>query len=178
MAAQRAGQQGFTFFELMIVLVILGIALAMGVPRLQDSVLRSRVVSDAGDFMSTLIYARNQAITSGYNVVVCASSDKATCTGSWKQGWIVYRDIDSSGTLNSGDKVIRKHGGLDKVTVTPSTATSSVGFTSRGYSVANVANDFLFCGPGTDGTWHGRKILLENTGRAMRDPTNASGACP
>lgn len=181
MAAQRSGQHGFTFFEAMIVLVILGIALAMGVPRLQDSVLRSRVVGDTGSLLGTLIYARNQAITGGNNVVVCASSDKATCTGSWSQGWIVFRDDNADGAWTSGEPILRKHGGLDKVTVTPTTSATTntkVGFTSRGYTTANTGYQFKFCGPGTDNSWHHRRIEVLNTGRAVRMPTSTTVTCP
>lgn len=181
MAAQRYGQHGFTFFEALIVLVILGIALAMGVPTLQDSILRSRVVNDAGSFLTTLIYARTQAITGGNNVVVCASSDKTTCTGNWKQGWIVYRDDNADGALDNNETILRKHGGLDKVTVTPLTAMTapySVGFTSQGYTTTNAGNTFKFCGPGTNGTWHGREIHLLNTGRAVRMPPSTTVSCP
>ena len=182
MAALHSGQHGFTFFEALIVLVILGIALAMGVPTLQDSILRSRVVNDTGSLLTTLIYARNQAITGGNNVVVCASSDKTTCTGSWDQGWIVFRDDNADGALQpASETILRKHGGLDKVTVTPSTTATTntkVGFTSRGYTTANAGYKFKFCGPGTNGTWHGREIDLLNTGRAVRVPTSTTVSCP
>ena len=37
-----------------------------------------------------------EAVSKNQNVSICASSDGATCTGAWNQGWIVRLDGDGT----------------------------------------------------------------------------------
>jgi type IV fimbrial biogenesis protein FimT len=89
-------EPGFTLVELLITIVVLTILLAAGVPAFQSFIKNNRVTGQANDLISAIQLARSEALKRGENIVVCASSDQATCTGkdTWTDGWIVFSDLD------------------------------------------------------------------------------------
>lgn len=91
---------GFTIVELMITIVVLGIALAFAVPNMQDLIMNNRLTSQLNLVSSNLALARNEAVKQNALVIACASTDGAGCTGagtSWEEGWLIY--IDRNGNL-------------------------------------------------------------------------------
>lgn len=105
---------GFTATELLITLSILGIVSAMAAPSMSSALRRSMISASANDLLNAVNRARIEAQRSSGNGVpytVCASSDsatpsKATCTGSWNQGVIVFADADGDGTRDSDEAVL------------------------------------------------------------------------
>ena len=96
-------QLGFSMIELLVVVVIMSIILATAIPEL-------RGVSNTINFdaiqrqaISSLFFARAEAIKQGGNITVCPSSDGATCLASisnWNNGWIIFQDIDGNGSFD------------------------------------------------------------------------------
>ncbi|MEH6550498.1 MAG: GspH/FimT family pseudopilin [Pseudomonadales bacterium] len=159
-------QSGFTLVELMITIVIMGIALSIGVPPLVDAYRKTQVTAATTEFLSALGYARSESLNSGVAVIVCASADKSSCGGtSFKTGWIAFMDDDGDDTLDSGERILRKRGSLGNTTVTTSPATTSLTFGVGGATTQAV--DFTFCRAGSSGNYAG-KIKLSATGRALR----------
>ena len=81
-------QSGFTLIELMITLVIAAILLGIGVPSYRTVLQNSRASALSADLTSGINLARAEAIRRGAAVQLCPSSDGATCTGTWVDGWI------------------------------------------------------------------------------------------
>jgi type IV fimbrial biogenesis protein FimT len=54
-------------------------------------------------------FARGEAIKEGQTVVICSSTDGATCSGKtkWNTGWIVFSDINANGAVDAGETVFR-----------------------------------------------------------------------
>ncbi|WP_407349942.1 GspH/FimT family pseudopilin [Congregibacter variabilis] len=73
----------------MMTLVIAAILLAVGVPSYRAVLQNSRASALASDLTSGINVARAEAIRRGAAVQLCPSSDGATCTGTWIDGWIV-----------------------------------------------------------------------------------------
>lgn len=87
---------GFTLIELIVTLAVAGILTAIAVPSFKTTIQNNRLVSESNDLLSSMLYARSQAIDGastsslGEYVTVCASSDGATCSSTnWANGWIV-----------------------------------------------------------------------------------------
>jgi type IV fimbrial biogenesis protein FimT len=106
-------ENGFSLVELMTVVIILAIMATIGLPALATYLERSRVESAAGELLSGLQLARNEAVRLNNDVRVCASDDDASCSGTWADGWLVAREggelvrvmsqLPSSVTLNGPD---------------------------------------------------------------------------
>lgn len=82
-------QSGFTLIELLIVIAIAGVLLGLGVPSLRDTIQSNRVAAISNDLIGVLQFARSEAIRRGEDVTVCSTSDQATCSGGWSDGWLV-----------------------------------------------------------------------------------------
>jgi type IV fimbrial biogenesis protein FimT len=108
-------QNGFTLYELMITLLIVGIVLSFGVPNLTEFTRNSRITSTSNDLHAAFQMARSEAARSKTNVTICASADPfgggSDCDGTWDQGFIVYLDENGDLLRNGVDEtVLRAHG--------------------------------------------------------------------
>lgn len=100
-AARRAAPtraRGFTLLELMVTLTVAGMVLTIGVPSFVDLVRNNRAATNVNELLTAFAIARSESIKRGANVSVCRSSDGATCTGAWSEGWIVFRDNAATDT--------------------------------------------------------------------------------
>lgn len=88
---RRRRQSGFTLLELLVTFTIAAILIAIAIPSLTLFVQNSREDSEADSLLSSLAYARSEAVKRDADVLLCSSSDGATCSGSsgWGNGWIV-----------------------------------------------------------------------------------------
>ena len=95
-------EPGFTLVELLIVIVVVTILLAAGVPAFKDFIKNNRVTAQANALAVAIQMGRNEAVKRGVNVVVCASknatADEPKCSGStdWSTGWITFADLDGN----------------------------------------------------------------------------------
>lgn len=120
-------QNGITFLELMIVLVIVAILALIGVPGFQSAVQNNRITAATNDLIASLQQARMAAIKHAQNGVVCASqAPNATtpqCDSSgngWEQGWIVFTDANNNNQYDPGDEtLLRVHQRLNKDPTNP-----------------------------------------------------------
>ncbi len=85
-------QSGFTLIELMVVISILAILLGIGVPSFRATIEGNRITTVANDLVGALQFARSEAVKRGTNVTLCSSSDQATCSGAWADGWVVRNE--------------------------------------------------------------------------------------
>lgn len=82
-------ERGFTLVELMITILVGAILLGIAIPSFRTFIQNTRLSGEAGALVYSLTLARDEAVKRDASVEVCASSDGATCTGTWSQGWIV-----------------------------------------------------------------------------------------
>lgn len=156
-----AATRGFTLIELMVTISVLAIVLAVAVPSFQDMVRRNRLTSDTNNLVSALATARSEAIKRGSVVTVCKTSnpDAATPTcatgASWANGWIVFTDTGTRGTVDGTDVrlKIQQPAGAGGPTITASTSFANfVNYASAGAAVANnsvrdlpITGSFTLC---------------------------------
>ncbi len=111
-------QRGFTLVELLIVLVVAGVLTTIGMPAMGSFHGKTVVDAQVQSLSAAMRRARQEAITRGELVTVCAmdpataDSSEPDCLASgknWSAGWIVFVDRDRRGVIGSGDRVITVH---------------------------------------------------------------------
>jgi len=77
----------------MVTLAVAALILSFGVPGFRSFIQNSRAVTHTNDLVTALNLGRSEATRRGAPVLLCSSSDGATCSGSndWSSGWIVRR---------------------------------------------------------------------------------------
>jgi type IV fimbrial biogenesis protein FimT len=97
-----ARSSGFTLVELIVVVVVSGIALAIALPSFTSLVERQRVQSASSDFVFSILRARSEAMKRNANVTIQASDSD------WAKGWEI---VDGAG------QVIQVQGKLSNIQI-------------------------------------------------------------
>ncbi len=111
-------QSGFTLYELLITIVIIGIVLTFGIPNFGVFTQNSRITSTANDLHSSFYLGRSEAARSKSNITICASNNSmgaATCTGgTFDDGWIIFVDLNGDiQRAGVNENVLRRHPAID-----------------------------------------------------------------
>ena len=139
-------QAGFTLYELLITVLIVGVILTFAVPNMQDFARNSRMTSTANDLHAAFHLARSESSRAKTNITVCASSNSMTagadCQGTWNQGYIVF--VDTNGDLSRAgatETVLRAHGPIaDGVMLAVADDATFFSFASTGLGRTIVGN--------------------------------------
>ena len=102
-------QHGFTLYELLTTVLVIGVILAIGVPNMTAFRQNSRMTAVANDLHSSFHLARSEASRSRNIISICASSDAATCTvgAEFEDGWIVFVDDNGDAVADATDGTIQ-----------------------------------------------------------------------
>ena len=107
----KTSQKGFTLYELMITLTIVGVVSAIGVPNMIEYSQNSRMTGTANDLHAAFHFARSEASRAKTFITICASADSMaaspSCSGNWGDGYIVFLDQDGDITFDTDDTVLR-----------------------------------------------------------------------
>ncbi|HEX2334507.1 MAG TPA: GspH/FimT family pseudopilin [Burkholderiales bacterium] len=95
--------RGYTLAEVLMVVAILSVLLAAGVPQLADFSRQQRVKTASFELFSTLVHARSEAITRNGQVTVTPTG------GAWINGWTV---------TGPGGTVIRRQEAVPAIAIT------------------------------------------------------------
>lgn len=109
---------GFTLYELLITMLIIGIVLAIGIPNMSAFTANSRITTTANDLHSSFMLARSEAARSKSNITICASANSldatADCNGTFDDGWIIFVDLDGDvQRAGAGENILRRHPAID-----------------------------------------------------------------
>ncbi|KGJ89190.1 GspH/FimT family pseudopilin [Colwellia psychrerythraea] len=86
---------GVTLIELMVSVGITSILTTIALPNFNDFIVRLRVDNEISRLGRLLLTARNHAINSQDNVIICPLDNSSTCTSNWHEELSVF--IDSNG---------------------------------------------------------------------------------
>lgn len=115
----RRHAAGFTLIEALIVLAIIGVLAAVGIPSFSQMIANQRTKSIASDLFTSLVRARSEAIKRNTEITIRP-------TGNWVSGWTIPDPADSAAQIDV-------HGASANAVIT---GPGSVIFTPNGRSKA------------------------------------------
>jgi type IV fimbrial biogenesis protein FimT len=136
----RARQSGMTLIELIVVMVLVGILAAIGIPSFETITTSSRMAAESNDLLGDMQFARAEAAREGEPVTVCISANGTSCDSAsttWQEGWIVFSDLNDNQTVDTtaGDTVLRIQKALSGTdTFTSSNTDYAVTFSREGFA--------------------------------------------
>lgn len=101
---------GFTLTELMVSIAIAAIITALATPSLREFIQNNRAVTQINELHAALSFARSEAVKSNNNVSLCKSDNGTSCnvdSDHFHDGYIVFIDSDSDGSVDISDRVLR-----------------------------------------------------------------------
>lgn len=104
----NANQSGFTLFDLMLAISISAILLGAGVPAMGKLISKNTAQQSSQEILHLLNYAREQALYSKNQVVVCPSENGIQCIHEWSQDWIIFEDTNEDIDFNAEDRLLQK----------------------------------------------------------------------
>lgn len=184
MRTSRPRIRGVTLIELMISIAVTAITLAMATPSFVRLIANNRVDSASNSLINTFQYARNTALRSGQQVIVCpvASAGSTTCSSAWEADWsVISVPASASSILLASNKI-----GAGGVAVQGSAATSTpLVFSPRGLVTGLPSTGteiFTFCD--SRGASHAGSVMVNSVGYVQASPTPGADpdgnalACP
>jgi type IV fimbrial biogenesis protein FimT len=98
---------GFTLIELMVVLVIAGLALTLALPAFQGMAARHQLNTVAADMLHAIQLARSEALRRNHTVQMAPLDND-----DWTQGWRIYVGAGEIGPYRDGDRLIFQRAAL------------------------------------------------------------------
>ena len=136
--------KGFTLIELLIVVAIISMTMAIGLPSFQSIIASTRLTSAANAMVSALQLAKMEAIKQHKTVVVIKKT-------TWEKGWDVFVDTNSNGLQDSTEPTFATFDALSSTITVPvgtgkTTSSYSTGVKYKSTGRFGSANGhFLFC---------------------------------
>lgn len=177
----KTPNSGFTLFELMVGVSIVGILVSLAVPSFQEYGRNTRVISAQNDLVTALNYARSEAIRRSQGVSVCATSTFTACgtVDTWVNGWMVYVENAGVGIRSNDEDILQlwRGPGVENVDVVATgTGSRFVSFTPTGMvtpalNAKRLELNSISC---TSGAEQRRRIEISPIGAIRNDRV----ACP
>jgi len=164
---------GFTLFELMMTITVLGVLLGIGVPSFTDAIRNNRTAAQANELVTAFAVARSEASRRGMPVAICAASDAtqtacaAVTQNSWANGWIVFTDINgTAGSVDAGDQILQTWPAINSALTLTSGNTGFVRFGANGAPIPATSTTFDLQHSSCTGANH-RRLQLNIIGRVQ-----------
>ena len=161
----RTVSRGFTLVELMITVAVFAIVAAIAAPAMQAMVAASRLNGATSELVTALQLAEAEAIRRNARVMVCASADGATCSGSgdWSR-WIVTDGGATPIRDQSANAEMRLSGPGAGITFLPS-------------GLIRAQQGLTVCAPTTKVTDNQRVITILISGVVSYAKSGSAGVC-
>ena len=109
--------RGVTLVELIVCVSMLAVLVGLAVPSFSGLQSDWRRDSAISDFMGDLQLARATALRTSRAAVRCVTANGGTCelgasSNDWRQGWMVFSDLDGDNARNNNEPLIVQRGPL------------------------------------------------------------------
>lgn len=170
--------RAFTLIEMLVAVVLVALILQLATPAFTRFIQNNYSVSISNNLITSLKFARSEAIKRNTPVTICATSDAnfTGCGNAWNLGWIIFSDLNGDGALNAGSDTILRTERLTGTgaSIVPSTGTTNVTFNNVGFPSANASNlNFAISSTDCKGNY-ARTINISLTGKV----SVTSASCP
>ncbi|MGY0650508.1 GspH/FimT family pseudopilin [Luteimonas sp. A537] len=170
---------GFTLLELMATLAIAAILAAIAAPGMARAWQRANALQALHATTSSLALARSLAVSRGYPVTLCPSTDATSCTGGrdWSAGWIVFLDPGRSQQPASQAQVVEAAAAIKGSLALRSTAgRMRIRYLPHGWASGSNASLHLCSRDSSQDLL--ATIVVNNAGRTRTDRPAERQPCP
>lgn len=164
---------GFSLYELLITITIVGTVAALGVPTFGSILADNRLRADVDALFHAVHLARQESVYRRRVIVLCPSVDGLSCGQGpdWSQGWIMFINLDRDlpARVDAGETVLRRHR-VDPGNIVTANRAS---FAFRSTALRATNGTFVFCDPA--GRTAARALVISYTGRPRVARTDRHG---
>jgi len=171
--------RGFSLIELLITIAIAAIIAGLGAPSFKKMIDANRIQTSASALQGDMMFARTEAVKRGLWVSICPSTDQATCSTSnvWDTGWIVFNDLNGSGTMQNGDLVLRvrqKMTGGGTIVASPAPTQNAIIFNREGFTTNLGTTQVAFTLHTSNNYANATRCVLVNFGGSLSTVSKGS----
>lgn len=104
--------KGYTLLECLLTLMLTMLLLTMGVTAYQHLIASNKTTVYLNQIVTTIYYARSEALKQHLPVTICKSNNSQQCNGNWQDGWIVFVDPHNKMQPESAQQILRVYHAL------------------------------------------------------------------
>ena len=150
-------QRGFTLYELLVTVLVMGVIFGFGVPNLLEFTRNNRMAATANDLVTALLLARSEALKGRTTVTLCASPEpidnNPSCDADVSDpasegGYIAWVDTDRDAVVDAGEQLLLQRDDPQDITVLGDSGYVQFGvngFVTTAAGGGAPATEILFC---------------------------------
>lgn len=169
-------ESAFTLIELMIAIAVAAVVLTLGVPGFNNVMQRNQLTAHINELVSTLHFARSEAVRRNTSVKVCHSADGVNCGGAgYEEGWIIFIDDNGNDVWDDPDEeLIRVNEGISSNFTMRASSLNTFSFNSKGRVSPAIGGRVVLCKDNSIN--QSRAIVISNSGRTRLAKLDSNGA--